>query len=267
MCGICGFITKRDEPISVEDYRRFKQLLILNEQRGTDSTGIAYVDENNEVVVIKEACKASKFILQLPKYIKTKLIIGHTRLATRGAVNKQNAHPFVYGDIVGIHNGVVYNHAQIGEFNVDSEAIFYLLNKHKKKINNAFRQLSGMFALAWINKLRTDRLYLTKAGNPLFLVETESGYFFHSIENALNLVLLDYIVKKHSVKSDNILILNTRGEKEKYKAFFKKYNYDFWFNGVGYGSDNYYYYYTDSIRYNLGNKDRIIYSPTQIGNN
>ena len=36
-------------------------------------------------------------------------MLGHTRFATEGAIVKSNAHPFRVGDVVGTHNGCVYN--------------------------------------------------------------------------------------------------------------------------------------------------------------
>jgi asparagine synthetase B (glutamine-hydrolysing) len=53
----------------------------------------------------------------------------HTRHATTGEVKKSNAHPFAVGDIIGAHNGVIYNHDAIQKTHgrslaVDSQHIF-----------------------------------------------------------------------------------------------------------------------------------------------
>lgn len=59
-------------------------------------------------------------------------VAGHTRYATTGALTVQNAHPFTTpgGAIIGMHNGMVYNHKELcvdharPDVQVDSEHIF-----------------------------------------------------------------------------------------------------------------------------------------------
>src|SRR5579864_3918087 len=53
----------------------------------------------------------------------------HTRHSTTGKVNKANSHPFAIGDLVGAHNGMIYNHADLNKEHkrslpVDSMHIF-----------------------------------------------------------------------------------------------------------------------------------------------
>ena len=56
----------------------------------------------------------------------------HTRHATFGSKTKENSHPFSIKGIIGVHNGMVYNHAAIAKtygltYTVDSEVIFHAI--------------------------------------------------------------------------------------------------------------------------------------------
>src|SRR3546814_11475199 len=64
------------------------------------------------------------------------MLFGHNRAATKGAVNQENAHPFNHGDIVGCHNGTLYNVTNLDDhkdFKVDSENIFYDMSRNGAK--------------------------------------------------------------------------------------------------------------------------------------
>ena len=103
MCGHVGVIGD----IWGKDKRVFELLLKFDTVRGPHSTGIARVDMNNQVQVVKgtgtpwHLAKAK----QAEYYNDTardadevkgnfKVLMGHNRWATVGAVNEDNAHPF-----------------------------------------------------------------------------------------------------------------------------------------------------------------------------
>ena len=163
MCGITGIIGKNN--LSKQHFKFFKKQLLKNEVRGNHSTGIAKI--NGFVSIQKKAVPAKKFVKKLKHGIFTSML-GHTRFATTGAINNDNAHPFMYGDIVGIHNGMIYNYDDHGNYEVDSEVIFDLLNKNKNNFKKTFSKLEGVFAVAWYN-VKTEKFYLYRNGNPLFI--------------------------------------------------------------------------------------------------
>jgi hypothetical protein len=124
-------------------------LVLANENRGTDSVG--FFDSTGKM--IKAAVTPSDGIRQ--KNISAWLerseaeswfIGGHTRLATRGAVNRRNSHPFRYGRIVGSHNGIV--DAPDG-YVVDSQYLFDLLAKAKGNYNAAWEHVTGYWGISW----------------------------------------------------------------------------------------------------------------------
>jgi glucosamine 6-phosphate synthetase-like amidotransferase/phosphosugar isomerase protein len=102
-CGLFGYSGK-----SLPDYRALKLLAIDSEARGKDSTGIY----GNGLWKTTNASSEAVYSKEFDNAIRSKLVIGHTRYATMGAKNKENAHPyeFTHPDddkltIIGSHNG------------------------------------------------------------------------------------------------------------------------------------------------------------------
>jgi len=203
MCGICGFTTKKGAVLSeakqVLRSRIAKALLIANESRGTDSTG-AFLLNGGQHILSKNTCASSTFIRE--KEVEqafnknNHLMLGHTRQATRGAVTKRNAHPFIVGDIVGVHNGVIMNDYAIEKehgfkVEVDSEVIFALLNKKKNDFKTSFQEIRGSASLAWIDLNDPFILNLVAHENPLSMatVPILDTIFFSSEFSALDSIL------------------------------------------------------------------------------
>jgi len=72
MCGIVGYIGKRNAtPIILEGIKRL-------EYRGYDSSGIAIIDDENELKIFKESGKIVELERSLPEPSKT---FGHVGIA------------------------------------------------------------------------------------------------------------------------------------------------------------------------------------------
>lgn len=176
MCGICGFTGKGN---NIKRITAFKALLVANQSRGDDSTGIYLHDSQ---LVHKKAIDAVKFVPTLNNELLAtqQTIIGHTRLATTGKVSDDNSHPFTFGNITGIHNGMVQNYfAVYPDATVDSESIFYQLNKSGNNYKKALKKLSGSFAIAWLQH-GNENLYLVRQDNPLSVAIVDNTLFFNS---------------------------------------------------------------------------------------
>src|SRR6516164_4602884 len=108
MCGIVGYIGQKEAfPILIKGLKRL-------EYRGYDSAGIALL--NGGMTVFKKAGK----VTDLEKIIDhdhttANIGIGHTRWATHGEPNDNNAHPHISqsGDLAIIHNGIIENYASL----------------------------------------------------------------------------------------------------------------------------------------------------------
>ena len=164
MCGIYG-IAKSPTPYTGRQLKVVKKVLreiaIDSETRGSHSSGIAKVGANTRIY--KSLLPSSKFVdtkeyNQSVKSLKDEsyILLGHTRFATEGAIVKSNAHPFRVGDVVGAHNGCVYNIEEMqGKLDkqcpVDSQLIFKAIND-KDNIQEAVQDFDSDFALSFVKK-------------------------------------------------------------------------------------------------------------------
>lgn len=180
MCGIAGFSTKRANNKHVALMR---MLTYLNVSRGGQSTGI-YVRKKDQRDVIKKAVSAKEFLKEVgPDVFKGELALAHTRFATMGAVNDENAHPFQFGEVIGVHNGVLNNPKDVyKDAVVDSQALFWGINELGDP-EEVFKQLSGTACVAWDDG--DGKLNLVKHKNPLAIRKINGAVFFSSLETHL----------------------------------------------------------------------------------
>ena len=112
MCGIVGYIGNSvASDILIGGLKRL-------EYRGYDSAGICTF-EKNSLVTTKCKGKVSDLESKINKSLHSgNAGIGHTRWATHGEPNIQNAHPHSDsdGNFSLIHNGIIENHYAIKEY-------------------------------------------------------------------------------------------------------------------------------------------------------
>jgi len=212
MCGIYGFFqsdnAKQCKPLD----KILERLALANIARGMDSTGQAIITQDYKPHFIKKLGDA-KYYYQHPKIQEglrvhfqenPRIVLGHTRAATTGAINLINAQPFIYGNIIGTHNGIIWNHESIFKEHkltalttCDSEIIFALLSTAS---DNAARskllsELGGYLAIAYIDTDKPDAIHFASVDNPsLYAFKTPYGIFWSSIRRSLKKVLKQYHV-------------------------------------------------------------------------
>ncbi len=126
MCGIFGIIAD-----SLVNNRDLKTLVYHARQRGRDSSGLFYYNQNDYLV--KKADYDIIKLLKKNRKIKSTVIMGHSRLITNGLSDNQ---PVVRDDMAVIHNGIIVNEEEIWSeiglmpnLKIDSEAILGIASK------------------------------------------------------------------------------------------------------------------------------------------
>ena len=169
MCGIFGFAksSQKQTQNQLDILKRtFTYLTEESSRRGKDSTGFSIMNPQDrytyKTLTDSETLTGKHEWFNVIDKIDedTSIVLGHTRYATTGAKTVNNAHPFNIGEVVGIHNGIIYNYNQVAKNlgkavpQVDSEVIFQSLNTTKK--SKAFEHINGDFAVAWAKENNTN---------------------------------------------------------------------------------------------------------------
>lgn len=238
MCGIVAYIGKKEAfPILLKGLKRL-------EYRGYDSAGIAVL--NGALHVYKKAGK----VTQLENYTDGKDVtatigMGHTRWATHGVPNDENAHPHLSnsGDLAVIHNGIIENYAVLKEelqkrgytfhSDTDTEVLVNLIEEVKKQdkssledaVRTALNEVIGAYAIVVMDRNDPDHLIAARKGSPLVLGIGEDEFFVASdaspiIEYTKNVVYLDD--KEYAcISRDGSFFIKTLGNVEKSPAIQK----------------------------------------------
>lgn len=170
MCGIYGFQVSKEHELSIYETTVVSMTLASQmESRGKDSFGGISIpslntDVDGKIRVMRGLGKVTESGSQLLKMASSsRCFLGHTRTATRGEVSIPNAHPFNIGDILGVHNGVVYNHDEMNRrygrsFEVDSMHVFAHIDENKP-----LGELLGYGTFFWTRKSeKWEKIYLAK---------------------------------------------------------------------------------------------------------
>lgn len=242
MCGISGIITSN---FSYLEKKIFKSLTSL-ENRGYDSSGICYINEDQEIQIYRKVFQEKKKpIEQLEEefYSKTNIMFGHNRWATHGEKSIINTHPHKSnsGNIILVHNGIIENFLELKTFltekgflfysETDTEVIVNLLEYYKNEnislpfeeiIQKTIERIHGTFAFIIYHHDEKKKLYAVRRGSPLLvgyredivqIVSEQSGFSSdmdtYIILNNNDICSIEYLKEKVS------MIVNQIYEKKK----------------------------------------------------
>lgn len=196
MCGIVGIIGEQKVvPLLVEGLKRL-------EYRGYDSAGIATL-ANGHI----QRCRAEGKLERLETKLTAQPLqgtvgIGHTRWATHGAANENNAHPHATDRVAVVHNGIIENYAELKRelqetqarftSDTDTEVIVHLVTRYltegmtpEQAANAAFDRLHGAYAIVMIFAGEHDLMIGVRQGTPLAVGYGEGEMYLASDSYAL----------------------------------------------------------------------------------
>ena len=190
MCGIVGFTGHHQAaPILLEGLKRL-------EYRGYDSAGLAVRDGTKLAEVVKSTGKLRNLA---ENSLSGTCGIGHTRWATHGEPSQINAHPHVSGnctgsgsgavesDVVGVHNGIIENYAELKDkllrhgytfySDTDTEVVIKLVDYYYKKykigpvdaITRTMVRVRGSYALALMFRDYPGEIFAARKDSPMVL--------------------------------------------------------------------------------------------------
>ncbi|UOQ98032.1 glutamine--fructose-6-phosphate transaminase (isomerizing) [Hymenobacter sp. 5317J-9] len=193
MCGIVAYLGHREAcPIILKGLHRL-------EYRGYDSAGVALL--NGDLNVYKKKGKVS----DLEAFISTKdthakVGMGHTRWATHGEPNDENAHPHYSTSerIAIIHNGIIENYAalkthlqqqgHVFHSDTDTEVFVNLIEEIQKQnecsleeaVRLALHEVVGAYAIVVLSKDAPNQLIAARKGSPMVIGIGEGEFFIAS---------------------------------------------------------------------------------------
>ncbi len=179
MCGIMGYVGPKNAlPYIIEGLRCL-------EYRGYDSAGIAVIKDGS-LTQQKNAGRLSELeVLLETQPLQGTIGIGHTRWATHGEPNNENAHPHMGSQnrIALIHNGVIENYRELREeliakgipflSQTDSEVVVNLLEETNlplmEALDEVLPRLRGAYALVMLDIRQPDRIVVARKDNPVVI--------------------------------------------------------------------------------------------------
>jgi len=230
MCGIVGAAAQRNiVPILVEGLKRL-------EYRGYDSAGVVVVNGQGALERVRRPGKVATLEAETRGKLEGLTGIAHTRWATHGVPNEQNAHPHICRKTVAVvHNGIIENHEALRaeqktkgyEFTsqTDTEVVVHQIYEYHVGQNldlldatrRAARDLKGAYALGVVSNREPGRLVAARLGSPLVIGVGVGEYFIASDVAALLPVTQKFIFLHDGdiadLHQDRLTIYDAAGQK------------------------------------------------------
>ena len=201
MCGIVGAASHQNiVDVLVEGLRRL-------EYRGYDSCGFAVINADNAKHPIERARTTARVseLAEQGKEFHGTLGIAHTRWATHGKPDTQNAHPHISNGLIAVvHNGIIENYetlrieltaaGYVFTSETDTEVIAHLIHQaylaHGKQdlpfaVRSVLPKLHGAYAIGVISQDSPKTLVGARVGSPLVVALGEHENFLASDALAL----------------------------------------------------------------------------------
>lgn len=222
MCGIVGYIGDENATGIIID--GLKKL----EYRGYDSSGIAFVTKDHQLIVRKKKGRIANLEeLIAGEDLYANLGIGHTRWATHGAPSDVNAHPHtdMSGRIAVVHNGIVENYLALKEWLIkehnvvfksetDTEIIAQLIGvlydgDIEEAVRKAVEKMQGAYGIGVICRDEPDKMIAVRKDSPLIVGLGQGCNFIASDIPAL----LKYVRQIYLIENNEMVVLTANDVK------------------------------------------------------
>ncbi len=196
MCGIVGILGRA--PVAEQLVDSLKRL----EYRGYDSAGVATLEGNH-----LDRRRAEGKLKNLEARLRAAPLsghtgIGHTRWATHGKPNENNAHPHATARVAVVHNGIIENFRELRQelekngavfkTETDTEIVLHLVDGYLARginpveaVKASLSQLRGAFALGFIFAGDDDLMIGARNGPPLAIGHGDGEMYLGSDAIAL----------------------------------------------------------------------------------
>ncbi len=201
MCGIVGAVSHKNiVDVLVEGLRRL-------EYRGYDSCGFAVINSADAQHPIERARTTARVaeLAEQGKEFHGTLGIAHTRWATHGKPDTQNAHPHISNSLIAVvHNGIIENYESLRSelkaigyvftSETDTEVIAHLVHQQyvasgqqdlAASVRAVLPKLHGAYAIGVIAQDSPELLVGARAGSPLVVALGQNENFLASDALAL----------------------------------------------------------------------------------
>lgn len=255
MCGIFGLVKNESSNITdSETLESITKLFIFSQTRGSEAAGIA-INTGKSIDIYKKAGSPRQFVKSpeykklfkssinnynknknnIPNTSRSLSIIGHSRLVTNGYQSENdNNQPVVIPTCVGIHNGIITNHAELWNINkgltketdLDTEIFLKILRRKidnginlKTSLKEIYSEIIGTASMAIFFEDYSNLLLSTNTGSLFYLNNKEKGLFVFASERFIlkkfiasnilgNKILESDIRQLHSFHAININLEN-----------------------------------------------------------
>jgi glucosamine--fructose-6-phosphate aminotransferase (isomerizing) len=193
MCGIVAYVGQRQaHEVIIKGLKRL-------EYRGYDSTGIALL--NGGLNIYKKKGKVSELEAHLKNMsLNSTIGMGHTRWATHGEPNDENAHPHYSATkkLAIIHNGIIENYNSLKQellrkghhflSETDTEVFIHFIEDIKdnekcsldEAVRLALTKVVGAYAIVVMSLEDPNLLIAARKGSPLVLGVGKGEFFMAS---------------------------------------------------------------------------------------
>ncbi|MEH6589375.1 MAG: glutamine--fructose-6-phosphate transaminase (isomerizing) [Halioglobus sp.] len=235
MCGIVAATARREvSEILLEGLRRL-------EYRGYDSSGMALIDNESNLLLHKQLGKVERLeqAQAMDPYFGC-TGIAHTRWATHGEPSAVNSHPHISGQRIAlVHNGIIENHELLRqeltalgyEFvsATDSEVIVHLIHSKLDQglslfeaVRTSVDRLEGAYAVAVIDIEVPDQVVAARQGSPLVVGVGIGENFLASDQLALRQVTDRFIYLEEGdlvlMNAAAVTVFNAEGDEVQRKT-------------------------------------------------